>query len=687
MPCVAIALALLTACATPVLCQSDLHMVPPDGDVRSRSSDEACKVMPALRIAAPALSGLDGWTGDADHWADALGDEHPVVADGSLCPSSCVRPPGADLPPVTMRHGPLWRYVRLWRYGWKCIWSGLFTLGTCGTVELVFTVTLAMVIVTLLGLPLDESPTQAVRATEAGRTAAGGAADAGNGHNTGSTAQIGPAIVDASSPIASAALKVQNDAEARVAAAVRNAEARVAAAVRNAEARVAAAERNAEARVAAANARVSAAEQRTAVAEHRVAAAQARANAQRANAVAAVIDLSSPGASAALKARDDAEARTGAAVRHATRTRAAEASAAEQRTAVAGHAQRAIAAANAEKPRTTAVPSAPAVPVCTTRGVAAGSRGPFSPGAWVMGADGAVSSHRGQSQYSDSSQGRGQSQYSDARDECGQSQCSDSSEDARMLAALDEVLARRSIDHAISLVGAPRPSYRPACEPVPQPWLPPFGMFRPSWGKFARSESDWSFGPDEAPAGGGSSGAGDHPDGNAGGDRPDDDAGGDLADGDEGAADEPIAHRLASRPNRGQPDRDRFEPGGPNAGSSRAGLPADSLLDAPVPEGLVAPLTPLAPALMDAPVPDALEAPILPMSLDACAAPTERAADVRAATAISLLWAACASADAGATCLAGRTAGAADAACLWQHRRRGSRGGRRAPSRRLTTFS
>ena len=163
--------------------------------------------------------------------------------------------------------------------------------------------------------------------------------------------------------------------------------------------------------------------------------------------------------------------------------------------------------------------------------------------------------------------------------------------------------------------------------------------------------------------------------------------GGDLADGDEGAADEPIAHRLASRPNRGQPDRDRFEPGGPNAGSSRAGLPADSLLDAPVPEGLVAPLTPLAPALMDAPVPDALEAPILPVSLDACAAPTERAADVRAATAISLLWAACASADAGATCLVGRTAGAADAACLWQHRRRGSRGGRRAPSRRLTTFS
>ena len=83
--------------------------------------------------------------------------------------------------------------------------------------------------------------------------------------------------------------------------------------------------------------------------------------------------------------------------------------------------------------------------------------------------------------------------------------------------------------------------------------------------------------------GGGSSGAGDHPDGNTGGDRPDDDAGGDLADGDEGAADEPIAHRLASRPNRGQPDRDRFEPGGPNAGSGRAGLPADSLLDAPVP--------------------------------------------------------------------------------------------------------
>ena len=258
-----------------------------------------------------------------------------------------------------------------------------------------------------------------------------------------------------------------------------------------------------------------------------------------------------------------------------------------------------------------------------------------------------------------------------------------------MLAVLDEVDARRLIDHAISLVGAPRPSYRPACEPVPQPWLPPFGMLRPSWGKFARSESsdDWSFGPEEAPAGGGSSGAGDHPDGDAGGDRPDDDAGGDLADGDEGAADEPIAHRLASRPNRGQPDRDRFEPGGPNAGSSRAGLPADSLLDAPVPEGLVAPLTPLAPALMDAPVPDALEAPILPVSLDACAAPTERAADVRAATAISLLWAACASADAGATCLVGRTAGAADAACLWQHRRRGSRGGRRAPSRRLTTFS
>ena len=134
-------------------------------------------------------------------------------------------------------------------------------------------------------------------------------------------------------------------------------------------------------------------------------------------------------------------------------------------------------------------------------------------------------------------------------------------------------------------------------------------------------------------------------------------------------------------------EEDRFEPGGPNAGSSRAGLHADSLLDAPVPEGLVAPLTPLAPALMDAPVPDALEAPILPVSLDACAAPTERAADVRAATAISLLWAACASADAGATCLVGRTTGAADAACLWQHRRRGSRGGRRAPSRRLTTFS
>ena len=89
MPCVAIALALLTACATPVLCQSDLHMVPPDGDVRSRSSDEACKVMPALRIAAPALSGLDGWTGDADHWADALGDEHPVVADGSLPKQLC----------------------------------------------------------------------------------------------------------------------------------------------------------------------------------------------------------------------------------------------------------------------------------------------------------------------------------------------------------------------------------------------------------------------------------------------------------------------------------------------------------------------------------------------------------------------------------------------------------------------
>ena len=42
---------------------------------------------------------------------------------------------------------------------------------------------------------------------------------------------------------------------------------------------------------------------------------------------------------------------------------------------------------------------------------------------------------------------------------------------------------------------------------------------------------------------------------------------------------------------------------------------------------------------MDAPVPYALEAPILPVSLDACAAPTERAADVRAATAISLLWA------------------------------------------------
>ena len=669
MPCVSTALALLTACATPVLCQSGLHLVPPDGDVRSRSSDEACRVMPALRIAAPALSGLDGWTGDADNGADALGDEHPVVTDGSLCPSSCVRPPGADLPPVTLRHGPLWRYDGVLR---AFPWSGLFTLGTCGTVELpipplVFAVTLAIVIVTLLGLPLDESPTQAVRATEAGRTAAGGAADAGNGHNTGSTAQIGPAIVDPSSPTASAALKAQNDAEARVAAAVRNA----------------------EARVAAANAKVSAAEQRTAVAEHRVAAAQAWADAQRANAVTAVIDLSSPGASVALKARDDAEARAGAAVRHATRTRAAEASAAEQRTAVAGHAQRAIAAANAEKLRTTAVPSAPAVPVCTTRSVAAGSRGPFSPGAWVMGADDAVNSHRGQSQYSDSSQGRGQSQYSDARDECGQSQCSDSSEDARMLAALDEVLARRSIDHAISLVGAPRPSYRPACEPVPQPWLPPFGMLRPSWGKFARSESsdDWSFGPEEAPAGGGSSGAGDHPDGDAGGDRPDDDAGGDLADGDEGAADEPIAHRLASRPNRGQPDRDRFEPGGPNAGSSRAGLPADSLLDAPVPEGLVAPLTPLAPALMDAPVPDALEAPILPVSLDACAAPTERAADVRAATAISLLWAACASADAGATCLVGRTTGAADAACLWQHRRRGSRGGRRAPSRRLTTFS
>ena len=110
MPCVSIALALLTACATPVLCQSGLHLVPPDGDVRSRSSDEACRVMPALRIAAPALSGLDGWTGDADNWADALGDEHPVVTDGSLCPSSCVRPPGADLPPVTLRHGPLWRY-------------------------------------------------------------------------------------------------------------------------------------------------------------------------------------------------------------------------------------------------------------------------------------------------------------------------------------------------------------------------------------------------------------------------------------------------------------------------------------------------------------------------------------------------------------------------------------------------
>ena len=109
MPCVSIALALLTACATPVLCQSGLHLVPPDGDVRSRSSDEACRVMPALRIAAPALSGLDGWTGDADNGADALGDEHPVVTDGSLCPSSCVRPPGADLPPVTLRHGPLWR--------------------------------------------------------------------------------------------------------------------------------------------------------------------------------------------------------------------------------------------------------------------------------------------------------------------------------------------------------------------------------------------------------------------------------------------------------------------------------------------------------------------------------------------------------------------------------------------------
>ena len=286
MPCVSIALALLTACATPVLCQSGLHLVPPDGDVRSRSSDEACRVMPALRIAAPALSGLDGWTGDADHGADALGDEHPVVTDGSLCPSSCVRPPGADLPPVTLRHGPLWRYVRLWRYGWtKCVWSGLFTLGTCGTVELpipplVFTFTLAMVILTLLGLPLDESPTQAVRATEAGRTAAGGAADAGNGHNTGSTAQIGPAIVDPSSPTASAALKAQNDAEARVAAAVRNA----------------------EARVAAANAKVSAAEQRTAVAEHRVAAAQAWADAQRANAVTVVFHLSSPGASVVLKA-------------------------------------------------------------------------------------------------------------------------------------------------------------------------------------------------------------------------------------------------------------------------------------------------------------------------------------------------------------------------------------------------
>ena len=449
MPCVSIALALLTACATPVLCQSDLHLVPPDGDVRSRSSDEACRVMPALRIAAPALSGLDGWTGDADNGADALGDEHPVVTDGSLCPSSCVRPPGADLPPVTLRHGPLWRYDGVLD---TSSWSGWFTLGTCGTVELpipplVFTFTLAMVILTLLGLPLDESPTQAVRATEAGRTAAGGAADAGNGHNAGSTAQIGPAIVDPSSPTASAALKAQNDAEARIAAAVRNAEARVAAAVRNAEARVAAA-----------NAKVSAAEQRTAVAEHRVAAVQAWADAQRANAVTAVIDLSSPGASAALKARDDAEARAGAAVRHATRTRAAEASAAEQRTAVAGHAQRAIAAANAEKLRTTAVPSAPAVPVCTTRGVAAGSRGPFSPGAWVMGADDAVNSHRGQSQYSDSSQGRGQSQYSDARDECGQSQCSGSSEDARMLAVLDEVDARRLIDHAISLVGAPRPS-------------------------------------------------------------------------------------------------------------------------------------------------------------------------------------------------------------------------------------
>ena len=125
MPCVSIALALLTACATPVLCQSGLHLVPPDGDVRSRSSDEACRVMPALRIAAPALSGLDGWTGDADNGADALGDEHPVVTDGSLCPSSCVRPPGADLPPVTLRHGPLWRYDGVLR---AFPWSGLFTL-------------------------------------------------------------------------------------------------------------------------------------------------------------------------------------------------------------------------------------------------------------------------------------------------------------------------------------------------------------------------------------------------------------------------------------------------------------------------------------------------------------------------------------------------------------------------------
>ena len=92
MPCVSIALALLTACATPVLLyvQSGLQLVPPDGDVRSRSSDEACRVMPALRIAAPALSGLDGWTGDADNGADALGDEHPVASLMGRCAQAAV---------------------------------------------------------------------------------------------------------------------------------------------------------------------------------------------------------------------------------------------------------------------------------------------------------------------------------------------------------------------------------------------------------------------------------------------------------------------------------------------------------------------------------------------------------------------------------------------------------------------